>query len=140
MGFRRLSVSAVTAGSSPPSESSSGAPIGLAASAAAVTPACQSSLSTSTTAVGRVASLVPGKTALATPAASAAASPPPTRIVFLVAVEGKPSLAAASSSSEVVPSCGRRWSGSSPSEQPPSPASGRQGDGGVSPQAHGAAR
>ena len=57
----------MTGGSSSPSEISSGAPIGRAVRAAAVTPACQSSLSTSTTAVGRSASLVPGNTALATP-------------------------------------------------------------------------
>ena len=104
LGFRRLSVSAVTGERSSPSDTSSGAPIGLAASAAADTPACQSRSSTSTTAVGRVGALVPGKIALATPAASAAASPPPTRIVLRVAVEGKPSLEAPCSSSEEVPS------------------------------------
>ncbi len=117
LGFSRLSVSAVTGGRSPPSEIRIGAPMGRAVRAAAVTPACQSSLSTSTTAVGLLASLVPGNTALATPAASAAASPPPTRMVFFVAVEGKPSFAAASSSPDLVPSWGGR-SLSSPTEQP----------------------
>src|SRR4051794_41195142 len=116
-GLRRLRASFVTAGRSPPSLTSSGAPIGRPASTAPVTAPCQSSLSTSTTAVGRVASLVAGKTAVATPAASVAASPPLTRIVFFVALEGKPSLAAACESFEVAPSWGGRL-GSSPRLHP----------------------
>ena len=105
-GSRRSSASSVIGGSSPPSVSRIGAPIGLAVRTAAVTAPCQSSLSTSTTAVGREVSLVAGNTMLATPAALATASAPPTRTVFLVAVEGKPSLARASSSSDLVPSWG----------------------------------
>ena len=62
-----------------------------------------------------------GNTALATPAASAVASAPPTRTVFLVAEDGKPSLAAASLSSDFVPSWGGR-SDSPPRLQPESPA------------------
>jgi hypothetical protein len=117
LGLSRLSVSWLIGARSLPSDIRSGAPIGGAANTAAVTPACQSSSSTSTTAVGRTVSVVAGKTALATPAASAVASPPPTRIVFFVAVEGKPSFAAASSSPELVPSWGGRLD-SSPRLQP----------------------
>src|SRR4051794_29955255 len=119
-GLRRSSVSLVTAGRSPPSLRSSGAPIGVPASTEAVTAPCQSFLSTITTAVGRVASLVEGNSALATPAASLAASPPPTRIVFFVAVEGKPSCAEACLSLDLAPIWGGLL-GSLPSWQPTMP-------------------
>src|SRR3954471_16216111 len=108
LGFSRSIVSWVTGGTSPPSVRRIGAPIGAPARTLALTAPCQSPLSTSTTAVGRGAPPVEGKTALATPAASAAGSPPPTLIVFLVAVEGKPSLALASLSLDLAPSWGGR--------------------------------
>ena len=55
-------------------------------------PARQSSWSTSTTARGRVSLEREGKTAWATAAASATGSAPATRVVFLVAKTGKPSV------------------------------------------------
>ena len=70
-GFSRSSVSEVTGGSEPPSVRRIGARSGAATSAAAATAPCQSFLSTSTTAGGRVSSDEEGKRALATPAASA---------------------------------------------------------------------
>ena len=97
------SVSDVTAGRALPSVRSIGAAIGGPASTDAATADCQSPRSTSTTAVGRSASEVEGKRALATPAASAAASPPATRMVLRVAVYGKPSFSAACSSSLEAP-------------------------------------
>jgi hypothetical protein len=117
-GFSRFSVCSLTAGRSPPSESSSGAAIGAAASTEAVTADCQSSRSTSTTAVGREALPVEGKIAFATPAASETGSSPPTRIVLRVALAGKPSFAAAPESSDFTPSAGEE-SSSSPRLQPP---------------------
>ena len=117
LGCSRSSVSSVTAGSSSPSESSIGAPIGGPASTDAAMPETQSSWSTSTTAVGRSVSPVAGNSAFATPAASAAASPPPTLIVLRVALEGKPSFSVACSSSAVTATCGGVDS-SSPRVQP----------------------
>src|ERR687896_915963 len=122
-GSSRSRVSSVTGGSWLPSESRSGAPIGGPARTEAAMAVCQSSWSTSPTAVGRSEVPVAGYRAPATPAASAAASLPPTRIVFRVALEGKPSFSAASSSSASTPSCGGREVSSSPSEQPPRKAS-----------------
>ena len=78
-----------------------------------------------------------GNTALATPAASAVASAPPTRTVFFVAEEGKPSLAAASLSSDFVPSWGGR-SESPPRLQPESPAAAVEGQGRIGTCAHAA--
>ena len=124
-GSSRSSVSSVTFGSSPLSEISSGAPIGRPASTEAAIALCQSSASTSTTAVGRSLSPVAGNSAPATPAASEAASAPPMRIVLRVALEGKPSLFAASSSPDLTPSCGGLES-SSPTLQPLSSSSERQ--------------
>ena len=99
-------MSDVTAGSSPPSDSSSGAPIGGPASTAAAIALCQSFESTSTTAVGRSAPPVAGNSALATPAASAAASAPATRIVLRVAVDGKSSPSPPLSPARVAPELG----------------------------------
>ena len=59
-GFSRLSTSSVTGGSSFPSVSRIGAPIGRPDSTEAAIPEAQSSWSTSTTAVGRSASPVAG--------------------------------------------------------------------------------
>ena len=59
-GFRWSSASLVTAGRSPPSESRIGAPIGGPTSTDAAIAPCQSSWSTSTTAVGRSLSPVAG--------------------------------------------------------------------------------
>src|SRR3954469_11364219 len=105
-GFRRSSVSEVTAGSESPSVRRIGARSGAATSAPAATAPCQSSLSTSTTAGGRVSSEDEGKMALATPAASAAASLPLTRVVLRVAVIGKPSCCAAFLSVDCAPVTG----------------------------------
>ena len=79
---------AVGSGRSPPAETSSGARTGAAISTEAAIAPCQSSSSTSVTAVGRCATLAEGKTASATPAAVVAGSEPPTRVVLLVAKEG----------------------------------------------------
>src|SRR3954447_22518623 len=105
-GLRRSSVSDVTDGSESPSVSRIGAFSGSATSAPAATAPCQSSLSTSTTAGGRVSSDEDGKIALATPAASAAASLPLTRVVLRVAVIGKPSCCAAFLSVDLAPVTG----------------------------------
>src|SRR4051812_11671069 len=105
-GFSRLSVSEVTAGSPPPSLSRIGARSGAATSAPAATAPCQSSLSTSTIAGGRVSSELDGNTALATPAASAAGSLPLTRVVLRVAMIGKPSCSAAFLSLDFAPDDG----------------------------------
>src|SRR4051794_28533217 len=102
-GLSRLSVSEVTGGRESPSVSRIGARSGADTSAAAATAPCQSSLSTSTTAGGRVSSDVDGKIALATPAASAAASLPLTRVVLRVALTGKPSCSAAFLSLDFAP-------------------------------------
>src|SRR4051812_21389187 len=102
-GLRRSSVSEVTVGSESPSVSRIGACSGSATSAPDATAPCQSSLSTSTTAGGRVSSEDEGKIALATPAASAAASLPLTRVVLRVAVIGKPSCSAAFLSVDLAP-------------------------------------
>src|SRR3954471_13393899 len=102
-GFSRSSVSDETGGSESPSVSRIGARNGAETSAAAATAPCQSSLSTSTTAGGRVSSEVEGKTALATPAASATASLPLTRVVLRVAVTGKPSCSTACLSLDFAP-------------------------------------
>ncbi len=102
-GFSRSSVSAVAAGTELPSARRMGAPIGGPDSTAAATADFQSPSSTSTTAVGRSDSLVAGKSALATPAASVVASPPPMRTVLRVAVKGNPSFWAAWSSLPFAP-------------------------------------
>src|SRR4051812_49698364 len=93
---------------------------------------CQLAWSTSTTAVGRDLLPVAGYPALATPAASEAASPPPTRMVLRVALDGKPSLAAASLSLDLAPSCGGGPPASPPLLQPAgqTPAPGSAGGGG----------
>src|SRR5437763_1667677 len=52
---------------------------------------------------------------------TAAASPPPTRMVFRVALEGKPSLAAASLSLDLAPICGGPLPESPPTLHPASP-------------------
>src|SRR3954462_14869580 len=105
-GFSRSSVSELTAGRPPPSLSRIGARSGAATSAPAAMAPCQSSLSTSTTAGGRVSRELDGKSALATPAASAAASLPLTRVVLRVAVIGKPSCSAAFLSLDLAPPVG----------------------------------
>src|SRR4051812_22439162 len=105
-GLSRSSVSEVTDGSESPSVSRIGACSGSATSAPDATAPCQSSLSTSTTAGGRVSSDDEGKIALATPAASAAASLPLTRVVFRVALTGKPSCSAAFLSVDFAPVTG----------------------------------
>src|SRR4051794_12386308 len=105
-GLRRSRVSDVTDGSEPPSVSRIGARSGFATSAPAATAPCQSSLSTSTTAGGRVSSEDEGKIALATPAASAAGSLPLTRVVLRVALIGKPSCSAAFLSVDFAPVTG----------------------------------
>src|SRR4051794_37957226 len=102
-GLSRSSVSEVTGGRESPSVSRIGARRGAVTSAAAATAPCQSSLSTSTTAGGRVSSEVDGKSALATPAASATASLPLTRVVLRVAVTGKPSCSTACLSLDFAP-------------------------------------
>ena len=105
------------AGRPPPSLRRIGARSGAATSAPAATAPCQSSLSTSTTAGGRVSSEVEGKIALATPAASAAASLPLTRVVLRVALTGKPSCAAAFLSLDFAPFDGTA-TGAPPPESP----------------------
>src|SRR3954463_2319975 len=105
-GLGRSSVSEVTGGSESPSVSRIGARSGADTSADAATAPCQSSLSTSTTAGGRVSSDDEGKTALATPAASAVASLPLTRVVLRVAVTGKPSCSVAFLSVDFAPVTG----------------------------------
>src|SRR4051794_13424524 len=124
-GLSRSSVSEVTDGSESPSVSRIGACSGSATSAPDATAPCQSSLSTSTTAGGRVSSEDEGKIALATPAASAAASLPLTRVVLRVAVIGKPSCWAAFLSVDLAPVTGGAtgapldsWSELCLSEQP----------------------
>src|SRR5205807_1796094 len=99
-------VSDVTAGRPPPSLSRIGARSGAATSDAAATAPCQSFLSTSTTAGGRVSSELEGNSALATPAASAAASLPLTRVVLRVALTGKPSCSTALLSLDFAPLAG----------------------------------
>ena len=66
VGASASSALCVASGRSPPSVSRTGAPIGSAKRAAAATPPCQSSESTSATAFGRVAASVAGYTARAT--------------------------------------------------------------------------
>src|SRR3954452_25110598 len=105
-GFSRSSVSDETGGSESPSVRRIGARSGAETSAAAATEPCQSSLSTSTTAGGRVSSEDDGKTALATPAASAVASLPLTRVVLRVAAPGNPSCSAACLSLDLAPVTG----------------------------------
>src|SRR3954469_2479487 len=105
-GLSRSSVSEVTAATPPPSLSRIGARSGAATRAAPDTAPCQSSLSTSTTAGGRVSSELDGKIALATPAASAAGSLPLTRVVLRVAMIGKPSCSAAFLSLDLAPDDG----------------------------------
>src|SRR3954451_5254055 len=105
-GLSPSSVSELTAGRPPPSLSRIGARSGAATSAPAATAPCQSSLSTSTTAGGRVSSDDDGKIALATPAASAAGSLPLTRVVLRVAVIGKPSCSSAFLSVDFAPVTG----------------------------------
>ena len=106
VGISRPSACSVAGGSSPRSENSSGARSGADISWAAETATRQSAVSTSVTARGRVSRSREGKTACATPAASAIGSAPPTRVVLRVANAGKPSSAAASSSSPSRPSTG----------------------------------
>ena len=122
-------MSSVTAGRSSPSDSSSGAPIGGPASTAAAIADCQSSESTSTTAVGRSALPVAGNSALATPAASATASAPPTRIVLRVALDGEAELLGRLVVLRIDARAGAAGRSSSPSEQPPSRPSEQQRDG-----------
>src|SRR5215208_6277892 len=117
-GSSRSSVSSDTAGRLSSSDRRSGAPNPVPAKTEAATLPCQLSLSTSTTTFGRVVSLVAGQTAPATPATSAIASPPPTRVVFLVAVNGKPRSLAASWSFAFTPIWGGVLPSSSPSEHP----------------------
>src|SRR3954465_15344484 len=105
-GFRRSSVSDVTAGRPPPSLSRIGARSGAATSAPAATAPCQSSLSTSTIAGGGVSSEVDGKTALATPAAAAGGALAPPRVVLRVAMIGNPSCSAAFLSLDFAPDDG----------------------------------
>src|SRR5919198_3343171 len=92
VGLSRLRVSLDTGGILPPSLKRIGTPSGLAISTDAATAPCQLDLSTSAIACGRLSAEVPGNTALTTPATSATASAPATRVVFLVADTGKPSL------------------------------------------------
>ena len=82
----------------------------MEASTAPAIPACQSLPSISATACGRVAREVAGNTARATPAASALASAPPMRVVFFVAVAGKPRSCVASASLLLTPTAGARES------------------------------
>src|SRR6185436_5917770 len=117
-GSSRSSVSSDTAGRLSSSDRRSGALKLPPAKTEAATPPCQLSLSTRTTIFGWVVSLVAGQTAPATPATSAIASPPPTRVVFLVAVNGKPRSLAASSSFAFTPIWGGVSPPSSPSEHP----------------------
>ena len=63
-------------------------------------------MSTSATTLGLVAGLVAGKTADTAPATSVTASPPETRVVFFVAMLGKPSWAAESFESALTPLAG----------------------------------
>ncbi len=77
-------------GMSVPSLNSTGALNGAAASADAATATRQSLVSTSVTAPGRLAAL--GYTARATAAAVSVASSPGIRVVFFVALSGKPRL------------------------------------------------
>src|SRR5205814_8778822 len=107
----------VTGGRLPPSVRRIGARSGADTSAPPATAPCQSSLSTSTTAGGRVSSEVEGKSALATPAASAGASLPLTRVVLRVALTGKPSCAAAFLSLDFAPFDGTA-TGAPPPESP----------------------
>src|SRR5207302_9619746 len=72
-------------------ESKTGALIGGAIWTEAAIAASQSSVGAIDTACGCVPELEAGYTASATPAASATGSVPATRLVFLVATEGKPS-------------------------------------------------
>src|SRR3954463_2761817 len=102
-GLSRSSVSEVTGGSESPSVSRIGARSGADTSADAATAPCQSSLSTSTTAGGRVSRLEDGKSALATPGGAAGASLPLTRVVLRVAVSGKPSCSTACLSLDLAP-------------------------------------
>ena len=90
----------------------------MEASTAPAIPACQSLPSISATACGRVAREVAGNTARATPAASALASAPPMRVVFFVAVAGKPRSCVASASLLLTPTAGARDSGAPPSLRP----------------------
>src|SRR4051812_35964323 len=126
-GWMWFSVSLVTAGRSPPSVSISGALMGVPARTEAEIASCQLPWSTSTTAVGFESLLVAGKTALATPAASEAAAPPPTPVAVRGALGGEASLAAASLSLDLAPSCGGRPPSSPPMLQParqtPAPSS-----------------
>src|SRR5919204_2427388 len=94
-GLRRLRASLDTAGSLPPLLKRTGMPSGWAMSTDAAIAPCQLLLSTMATACGRLSGDVAGKTALTAPATSATVSAPATRVVFLVAVTGKPSSAAA---------------------------------------------
>ncbi len=70
-------------------------PSGDAISTEAAIAPCQLFLSTIATACGRLSGEVAGNTALTTPATSATGSAPATRVVFFVAVTGKPSSAVA---------------------------------------------
>ena len=65
--------------------------------------ACQSEVGASATAPGWVPGAADGYTASATPAASATGSAPGTRVVFLVAVTGKPSCFTAFGDAEATP-------------------------------------
>src|SRR5919204_2373802 len=94
-GLKRLSASLDTAGSLPPPLSRTGTPSGCAISTDAAMAPCQLALSTIATACGLLSGEVEGNTALAAPATSATGSAPATRVVFRVAVTGKPSSAAA---------------------------------------------
>src|SRR5438309_6674680 len=89
-GDRAFSAVAVTSGSDPGPESSSGARTGPAMKTEAASAASQSSLGASTTAGGLVPGAAEGYTANATPAASAVGSLPGTLVVFFVAVSGMP--------------------------------------------------
>src|SRR5919201_165248 len=94
-GLRRFNVSLDTGGSLPPALRSTGMPSGLDINTDAEIASCQLPLSTIATAFGRLSADVAGKTALTTPATSATVSAPATRVVFFVAVTGKPSSAVA---------------------------------------------
>src|ERR1700744_1264913 len=95
VGASVVSASAVALGRLVAPDRSRGAWIGGAMSTDAASAACQSAVGASATADGWVPGAADGNTATATPAASATGSAPGTRVVFLVAMVGKPSFWAA---------------------------------------------
>src|ERR1700761_9237520 len=103
VGASAVRASLVAAGSVVGPESRTGAWMGEAISTEAAIAACQSPVGASVTAVGWVPDTTDGNTARATPAASATGSAPGTRVVFLVAVKGKPSCCAVCPAVDGVP-------------------------------------